>query len=94
MLSSYFRASGWKAYPWFSDEAVQSSNDWVAGETDALKGGITRMERWALCRSGQFVHNRALEQASQLDGGIHVMEILDTVTPAVEFAGRLARAGR
>jgi hypothetical protein len=93
MRSSYFRASGWKAYPWFFDGAVQSGNDWVAGETDTLDGGITRTERWVLCRSGQFVHNRALEQVPQLDGRIHALEILDTVTPAVEFAGRMARRG-
>ena len=43
------------------------------------------MERWAVFRNGQFVHNRALDEIPLLVKRVHVLETLDTVTAVFEF---------
>ena len=43
----------------------------------------------ALFRSGQFVHNRTLDEIPQLGRRVHVLAILDTVTAALEFSARI-----
>jgi hypothetical protein len=93
MASSYVLIKGWKPYPWFSVDALQTENEWVAGEIDKSDGRMRRIERWALFRSGQFVHNRAFDEIKDLGDRIHVLEIIDTVTGAFELATRLARRG-
>jgi len=89
MLSSYVLVHGWHPYPWFSADSLEKGDEWVAGEID--QSG--RTERWVLFRSGQFVHNRAFDEVPQLGDRVHVLEILDTVTGAVELAIRMAHRG-
>jgi len=93
MVSSYVRIKGWMPYPWFSVDALQTESEWVAGEIDKSDGRMRRIERWALFRSGQFVHDRAFDEINDLGDRIHVLEIVDTVTGAFELAARLARRG-
>jgi hypothetical protein len=89
MLASYVRVRDWYPYPWFSADAIESGDEWIAAEIEQA----VRLERWALFRSGQFVHNRALDMLPQTGDDIHVLEILDTVTGAFELAARMADAG-
>jgi hypothetical protein len=93
MVSSYVRVKGWMPYPWFDVDALQTETEWVAGEIDKSDGRMRRVERWALFRSGQFVHNRAFEEIKDLGNRVHVLEIIDTVTGAFELAARLAKRG-
>lgn len=89
MISSYVLVQGWLPFPWFSTDSIETGNEWIAGEIDQAG----RTERWVLFRSGQFVHNRAFDEIPQLGDRVHVLEILDTATGAVELAGRMARRG-
>jgi TIR domain len=92
MISSYVRVQEWFPYPWFSQDALETGNEWIAGEIEMSDAGrVSRVERWVLFRSGQFVHNRAFDEIPQLGNGVHVLEILDTVTAAFEFAARMAQ---
>ena len=93
MLSSYVLIQGWFPYPWFSSETLETGSEWIAGEIDHSDNTVSRAERWALFRSGQFVHNRTLDEIPQLGNRVHVLEILDTVTAAFEFAARMADRG-
>jgi hypothetical protein len=78
---------GMHSYPFVSDGDVnEKDSDWIAEEIE----GRNELERWNLFRSGQFVHYRAIDD-KHFSGHIHVLEILDTVTQAFEFAARLAR---
>lgn len=93
MISSYVLVRGWFPYPWFSVDALELGEEWVGGEIEHVDNGTSRLERWALFRSGQFVHNRALDEIPLLGTRIHVLEILDTVTAAFELAARMAEQG-
>lgn len=94
MNTSYVRVQGWFPYPWFSKDALESGNEWIAGEIDMSDGGrVSRVERWVLFRNAQFVHNRAFDEIPQLGDRVHVLEILDTATAAFEFAARMAELG-
>lgn len=86
MISSYVRVQGWFPYPWFSQDALQTGNEWLAGEIDMSDPGrVSRVKRWVLFRSAQFVHNRAFDEIPQLGNRVHVLEILDTVTAAFDL---------
>jgi hypothetical protein len=93
MLSSYVKVWSWYPYPYFSVDQLETGDEWVAGEIEHSDGRMTRMERWTLYRSGQFVHNRSFDQIEGIGSRVHVLEILDTVTAAFEFAARLADQG-
>ena len=93
IASSYIQVRGWFPYPWFSPESLESSDEWLSGEIDWSERGATRVERWSLFRSAQFVHNRAFDKIPQLGERVHVIEILDSVTGAFELAARMARQG-
>jgi len=84
---------GWFAYPSFSPETLEVGNEWIAGEIEHSDSSVSRAERWALFRSGQFVQNRSLDEIPQLGNRVHVLEILDTTTAAFEFAARMAERG-
>ena len=93
ILSSEVRVEGWFAYPSFSAETIELSNESISGEIEHSGNTLRRAERWNLFRSGQFVHNRGFDEIAQLGDRIHVLEILDTVTAAFEFASRMADVG-
>ena len=93
MLSSYVLVRRWYPYPYFSVDQIETGDEWITGEIEHSDGRMIRMERWALFRSGQFVHNRSFDQIEGLGDRVHVLEILDTVTAAFEFAARLADHG-
>jgi hypothetical protein len=93
MVSSYVLVQGWFPYPFFSTEQFQIGDEWIADEIEFSRGGATRLERWNLFRSGQFVHNRAFDEIPPLGDCVEVMEILDTVTGALELAARMAERG-
>jgi hypothetical protein len=91
MLAAYVRVEGWFPFPFINAKFLEMGPDWVAGENDHSEfGRIRHLESWTLYRSGQFVDNRALDEVPQLRGRLHVLEILDTTTAAVEFAARMA----
>jgi hypothetical protein len=92
MLSSYVRTGNGFDYP-SVPAAIEIGDEWVAGETDYEGRTVCRAERWVLHRSGQFVQNRAFDENTRLGERIHVLEVLDTVTAAFEFAARMARRG-
>ncbi|MBZ5570351.1 MAG: toll/interleukin-1 receptor domain-containing protein [Acidobacteriia bacterium] len=81
---------GWFAYPSFSVETLQTAKESVSGENELAGRQLSRAERWTLFQSGQFVQNRGVDEIPQLGDRIHVLEILDVVTAAVEFASRMA----
>lgn len=94
MLSSSVGIQSWFAYPGIPSQGLETGEEWVAGEVHHHEPGrLTRMERWALFRSGQFVHNRSLEEIPQLGERMHVLEVLDTATAVFEFAARMAKQG-
>jgi pyrimidine deaminase RibD-like protein len=93
ILSSEVRIERWFAYPSFLAETLEVGNEWISGEIEHSGKTLTRAERWNLFRSGQFVHNRGFDEIPQLGDRIHVLEILDTVTAAFEFAARMADFG-
>jgi hypothetical protein len=93
MISSQVRVGGWLRYPMFVGDELDSGDEWIAGEIEASDGSISRLERWTLFRSGQFIHHRAFNEIPQLGGRVHVLEILDTATAAFEFAARMAQRG-
>lgn len=93
MLSSYVRVRGWYPYPWFSKDALETDDEWIAGEIDESHDGSSRMERFVLFRSALFAHNRAFDVIPQLGDRVHALEILDTTTGAFELAARMARFG-
>ena len=80
-------------YPPSSANLVATGDEWIAYELDASGVEISRMDRWCLFRSGQFVDNRAFDEIVRLGGRIHVFEILDTITGAFEFAAKMTDAG-
>ena len=93
MLSSSVNIRGWYSFPCFSAKEMQEGQDWISGEIDHTDGRMRRIERFALFRSGQFVHHRVLDEIPELGTRVHVLEILDTVTAAYEFAARMAERG-
>jgi len=90
ILSSSVNVRGWYSYPFISKDQMQEGADWISGEIDHNDGRMTRIERCTLFRSGQFVHHRGFDEIPQLGTRVHVLEILDTVTAAFEFASRMA----
>jgi hypothetical protein len=87
MLSSHVIVEG--RYPWVTADTLEIGDEWIGGEVSRAR----RTERWVLFRSGQFIHNRAFDDVPELDGRVHVLEILDIVTGAVELASRMADRG-
>lgn len=79
----------WTQYPWFNT-GPERGEDWIASEIEVNDGTTQHFERWVLFRSGQFVHNLALDEMSPISGKTHVLEILSTVTALFEFVGRMA----
>jgi hypothetical protein len=91
MLSAYVRVEGWFPFPFVNARSLETGRDWVAGENEHLElGRIKKLESWTLYRSGQFVDNRAFDEFPQLRGRLHVLEVLDIATAAIEFAARMA----
>ena len=88
MRSRSVRADSLLPYPWVSSGTLEAGDEWIACEIDTMH----QLERWALFRSGQFVHNRAFDEGPN-GQRVHVLEILDTVTQAFEFGARLAQQG-
>lgn len=91
ILSSEVVIPGWFAYPSFSPQTLERSDEWIADEMELSTRTVQRAERWSLFRSGQFVHNRGFDEIPQLRDRIHVLEVLDTVTAAFEFAARMTK---
>jgi hypothetical protein len=75
--------------PWFSP-TPEYGEESIAGQQDFDDTEIRHLERWVLFRSGQFVHNLALDNMPILNGRTHVLEILNMTTAAFEFIGRMA----
>jgi hypothetical protein len=94
MLSAYVRVEGWFPFPFVNARSLEIGPDWVAGENEHLElGRVKKLESWTLYRSGQFVDNRAFDEFPQLRGNLHVLEVLDITTAAIEFAARMAGQG-
>lgn len=86
MKSQAVRSTSRVPFPFVSyGDSPEKGKDWVAEEID----GPNELERWNLFRSCQFLQYRAID-FRHFSGHIHVLEILDTVTQAFEFAARLA----
>jgi hypothetical protein len=87
--ASVHSSARWTQYPWFSS-TPEYGDESVAGEVELDDSEIKHLERWVLFRSGQFVHNLALDDMPVLSGRTHVLEILNIVTAVFEFIGRMA----
>ena len=81
---------GWFSFPYFSTKELQVGDEWIAGEIEHSERTFYRAERSVLFRSGQFLHIRSFDEIAQLGNRVHVLEVLDTVTAAFEFAARIA----
>jgi len=79
----------WNQYPWFST-TPECGEESIASQEEFDDNTIRHLERWVLFRSGQFVHNLALDEMPALSGRTHVLEILNTTTALFEFIGRMA----
>lgn len=90
ILSSEVIIQGWFSYPYFSPQTIEVGDEWIAGEIEHSETTLYRAERWALFRSGQFVHSRSLDEIAQVGDRVHALEVLDTATAAFEFAARMA----
>ncbi len=88
-----FASRGRLRYPRFAEDKVEQGTDWVACETEDNGKHHSYLERWVLFRSAQFVQNLALDDQAQLGERTHVLEVLDRVTVAFEFAAVLAKEG-
>lgn len=82
--------SRWTQYPWFIT-TPEHGDDFIASEVDNTDDRtLEHLERWVLFRSGQFLHNLALDHMPALSGRTHVLEILGITTAVFEFIGRMA----
>ncbi len=81
----------WYPYPWVASAEIQTGNEWIAGEIDQIDGRVHHLQRWVLFRSGQFVHNWALDDIPARGNRVHVLRILDATTAVLEFAARMAQ---
>lgn len=91
ILGSEIIVSGWYSFPSFDPKKFEMGKDSISAEIEhAENNRIWRAERWTLFQSAQFIMNRSFDQIPQLGERIHVLEILDTVTAAIEFAARMA----
>lgn len=77
----------WGPYPWV--RSVEENAESVASEVELENKDNEHLERWVLFRSGQFVHNLALDDMLGLSGKTHALEILNTTTALFEFIGRM-----
>jgi hypothetical protein len=94
VLSSAVTIQAWFPYPGIPTQGLETGDEWVAGEVHHHEPNrLNRMERWTLFRSGQFVHNRTVDEIPQLGDRVHVLEVLDVATAAFEFATRMASQG-
>lgn len=78
-------------YPQIWPDTVETGREYVGCDTNPAKWPPTRAERWVLFRSALFVQNRVFNEANQLSGRIHVLEILDIATAALEFAASMTQ---
>lgn len=78
----------WSPYPWV--RALEENDESIASENEQEDNLIKHLERWVLFRSGQFVHNLALDDMPALSSKTHALEILNTTTALFEFIGRMA----
>jgi hypothetical protein len=79
----------WTQYPWLAT-TPEYGDEFIASEVDLDDSSISHLERWVLFRSGQFLHNLALDHMPALSGRTHVLEILGATTALFEFIGRMA----
>jgi hypothetical protein len=78
----------WSQYPWFSTTPEQGEES-TAYDIEIVEQTIKHFERWVLFRSGQFIHNAALDEVPQLGDRTHALEILEMTTAVFEFVGRM-----
>ncbi len=88
-----FASRGRVRYPPFAEDQLERGNDWISCETEDSGKQHSYLERWVLFRSAQFVQNLALNKQAQLGDRTHVLEILDRVTVAFDFAAVMAKEG-
>jgi len=93
VLDSCVRSQSRRTYPWCYADSFETGNEWIAAEIDMPGTQVSYAERWSFFRSGQFVHNRAFDEVLVLRDRFHILDILDTVTGAFEFAARMAGRG-
>jgi pyrimidine deaminase RibD-like protein len=63
----------------------------VAGELDWRESKPGLLEHWVLFRSGQFVHNRMIQELPDYQNELHYLEVLRVMSEVFEFAKRMAR---
>jgi hypothetical protein len=94
--SRYVECHSNAAYPivlpdsaFIEDPSLQA----VRCETDIPNDRNEFCECWALFRSGQFVHNRALPNHKEFPNSIHYLEILRVLSQLIEFSSRMVAEG-
>jgi len=66
---------------------------YVSGEFDWTEAKPGLVERWVLFRSGQFVHNRMIQELPGYENELHYLEVLRVMSEVFEFAKRMATDG-
>ncbi len=93
MRSRYVECLSNASYPIIlpdSDLIADQSLQVVRCETDVPTDRNVLCECWALFRTGQFIHNRAVLTHKEISGSIHYLEILRVISHASEFSRRMA----
>ena len=88
------QTSNWH-YPCVKLASIESDEQgmYVAGELDRTEAKPGLLERWVLFRSGQFVHNRMIQELPGYENELHYLEVLRLMSEVLEFAKRMAREG-
>jgi pyrimidine deaminase RibD-like protein len=88
------RTRNWD-YPCVGLAAIEPDDQgaFVAGELDLTEVKPGLLERWVLFRSGQFVHNRVIQELPGCENQLHYLEVLRLISEAFEFAKRMAADG-
>lgn len=90
VLNNWVHSSGrLDKYPRF-ELPLEDGFESIAAETDSANISVEHTERWVLFKSGQFVHNMALDRVAPLGDAIHVFEVLEVITALYEFSARMA----
>jgi pyrimidine deaminase RibD-like protein len=82
-------------YPCVKPASIEPDEQgaYVAGELDLTETKPGLCERWVLFRSGQFVHNRAIQELPGYENELHYLEVLRLMSEVFEFAKRMAKEG-
>ena len=82
-------------YPCVKSASLEQDEQgtYVAGEFDWTQTKPELLERWVLFRSGQFVHNRTIQEVPGSEKELHYLHVLRLTAEVFEFTKRMAVEG-